>query len=259
MRSLIGTGLVVTALTATVAALLFPLWSYRDRTATGAALDPTAGSVSTRFGPLSAADRDFVERVRLAGLWEIPAGQQALERGTTASVKLAGRHLVEGHTTLDQHVRDVAGRLGLELPSQPSPEQRRWLTRLDAAHGGTYDREFANILRRAHGKVFALVGQVRAGTRNSAVRELAEDANTTVLDHLKILEDTGLVDFDALASGAPPPPPASRAGAAPATPATPATPAPAVTPDLPTATPLPRHSPHLSPSSPSPSPSSEES
>ncbi|MDT0450102.1 DUF4142 domain-containing protein [Streptomyces hesseae] len=223
VRSLTGTGLVVTALVATAAALLFPLWSYRDRAGPGTgAADLTAGSVSTRFGPLSAADRDFVARVRQAGLWELPAGQQAMERGGTAAVKRAGEHLVEGHTSLDRHVRDVAARLGVDLPSQATAEQRGWLSRLDAAHGSAYDREFTNVLRLAHGRVFALVGQIRAATRNAAVRELAEDANATVLDHMKVLEDTGLVDFDALTAqlgqlGAPPsgaPAPSSSPGAA---------------------------------------------
>ncbi|MFF4406240.1 DUF4142 domain-containing protein [Streptomyces sp. NPDC001404] len=205
MRSRTGTGLLVAALAATLAALLFPLWTYHPRTGT-VTVDLASGSVPTRYGPLSAADRDFVTRVRQAGLWEMPAGQQAVARGTTEAVRRAGEHLVEGHTTLDQHVRDVAGRLGLPLPSQPTAEQRGWLTRLDAAQGDAYDREFANILRLAHGRVFALVGQVRAATRNSAVRELADDANATVLDHMKVLEDTGLVDFDALASQLPRPP-----------------------------------------------------
>ncbi|MEU3351088.1 DUF4142 domain-containing protein [Streptomyces sp. NPDC037389] len=226
VRSLTGTGLVVTALVATAAALLFPLWSYRDRAGPGTGVaDLTAGSVSTRFGPLSAADRDFVARVRQAGLWELPAGQQAMERGGTAAVKRAGEHLVEGHTSLDRHVRDVAARLGVDLPSQPAAEQRGWLSRLDAAHGAAYDHEFTNVLRLAHGRVFALVGQIRAATRNAAVRELAEDANATVLDHMKVLEDTGLVDFDALTAqlgqpgqlGAPPsgaPAPLSSPGAA---------------------------------------------
>ncbi|MCC3766353.1 DUF4142 domain-containing protein, partial [Streptomyces sp. UNOC14_S4] len=199
MRSFTGTGLVVTALTATLAALLFPVWSYRDRTGTGA-VDLTAGSVATPFGPLSAMDRDFVDRVRLAGLWELPAGQQAEQRGTTAAVRRAGEHLVEGHTALDQHVREVAARLGVDLPSRPNAQQQSWLARLDAAHGEAYDREFANILRLAHGTVFTVVAQVRATTRNSAVRELADDANATVLDHIKILEATGLVDFDAIAA-----------------------------------------------------------
>jgi hypothetical protein len=91
---------------------------------------------------------------------------------------------------------------GLELPDQPGPQQRQWLTTLSSAHGIEYDRAFANILRGAHGKVFALVAQVRANTRNSLVRDLADDANTTVLDHIRVLEATGYVDFDALAEDA---------------------------------------------------------
>ncbi|MFC4511934.1 DUF4142 domain-containing protein [Streptomyces ehimensis] len=247
VRSLTGTGLVVTALVATAAALLFPVWSYRDRAGPGTgAADLTAGSVSTRFGPLSASDRDFVARVRQAGLWELPAGQQAVERGGTAAVKRAGEHLVEGHTSLDRHVRDVAARLGLDLPSQPTAEQRGWLSRLDAAHGAAYDREFVGVLRLAHGRVFALVGQIRAATRNAAVRELAEDANATVLDHMKVLEDTGLVDFDALTAGlgapapgtpSPPAPPGAAVTGPPPPAATPS----AVTPSMSVSRPRPRH------------------
>ncbi|WP_329545013.1 DUF4142 domain-containing protein [Streptomyces sp. NBC_01356] len=203
-----GTGLIVTGLTATLVALAIPIWSYEDRSGTG--LDTlNAQTVSTQFGPLSALDREFITKVRLAGLWELPAGQQAQERGTTEAVRTAGAHLIEGHTFLDSRVRNVAARLGLELPNQASEQQRGWLTTLSAAQGADYDREFANILRKAHGKVFSLVAQVRANTRNSLVRDLADDANSTVLDHIKVLEATGYVDFDALAedaAGAAPPP-----------------------------------------------------
>jgi predicted outer membrane protein len=225
-----GTGLIVAALAATLVAMAFPIWSYADRSGTGVnTLNAT--TVSTRFGPLSAPDREFVTKVRLAGLWELPAGQQAEERGTTRSVRTAGEHLVEGHTFLDARVRDVAAQLGLELPNQPSEQQRGWLTALSAARGGEYDRRFANILRAAHGKVFGLVAQIRANTRNSLVRGLADDANTTVLDHITVLEATGLVDFDALArdaaSASAPPltgspaPPGPKASPRPPVPATP--------------------------------------
>ncbi|MEV6991193.1 DUF4142 domain-containing protein [Streptomyces sp. NPDC093228] len=196
-----GTGLLITLLAGTLAALIFPVWSYADRSGTG--LDTlNAQTVPTDYGPLSALDRDFVTRVRLAGLWELPAGQQAEQKGTTQAVRTAGEHLVTGHTFLDARVRDVAGRLGLALPNQPNAQQRQWLATLDSAQGQEYDRDFANLLRRAHGKVFAVVAQVRATTRNSLVRALADDANTTVLDHIKVLEATGYVDFDALAEDA---------------------------------------------------------
>ncbi|GCB45256.1 DUF4142 domain-containing protein [Streptomyces sp. NL15-2K] len=226
-----GTGIIITGLTATLVALIFPIWSYEDRSGTG--LDVlNAETVSTRYGPLSALDRDFVTKVRLAGLWELPAGQQAQQKGTTPAVRTAGRHLVEGHTFLDERVRDVASELGLELPNEPTDQQKQWLATLNSAQSVEYDREFANILRLAHGKVFSVVAQVRASTRNSLVRTLADDANATVLDHIKVLEATGYVDFDALArdmvAGSTPPltnspaPPGPIADPNPPTPVTPA-------------------------------------
>ncbi|MFD8419991.1 DUF4142 domain-containing protein [Streptomyces sp. NPDC059466] len=231
--SVSGTGLVVAALTATLIALVFPIWSYADRSGTG--LDSlNAQTVPTRSGPLSGLDREFVTKVRLAGLWELPAGRQAEERGTTTAVRTAGAHLVEGHTFLDARVRDVAARLGLELPNRPNAQQRGRLATLEAAHGTDYDRKFANLLRAAHGKVFAVVAQVRANTRNSLVRGLADDANTTVLDHIKVLEATGYVDFDALARDAATaaPPPLTATPAPPGPTDAPGTPVP-VTPSAP--------------------------
>lgn len=240
-----GTGLIIVCLFATLLALAFPIWSYADRSGTSAEV-LSADTVPTRYGPLSALDRDFVTKVRLAGLWELPAGQQAEQKGTTPAVRTAGRHLVEGHTFLDARVRDVAAKLDLALPNQPNDQQRQWLSTLDGAQGSDYDRQFANILRLAHGRVFSVVAQVRAATQNSLVRALADDANTTVLDHIKILEATGYVDFDALARdlAAGTTPPLTRAPAPPGPTAdpgqvVPVTPAPAYGLPSATAAPLP--------------------
>ncbi|ROV64783.1 DUF4142 domain-containing protein [Streptomyces globisporus] len=198
LRRINGTALIIAALVATVCALAFPVWSYADRSGTGEA-NLNASSVATQWGPLSATDRDFLVKVRLAGLWELPAGQQAIERAPSEATKAAGDHLVVGHTDLDRRARDVAAKLGVELPNQPTTQQQEWLRELTAASGDEYERKFANILRAAHGKVFGLIGQVRHTTRNTLIRQLASDANQTVLDHITMLEATGFVDFDALA------------------------------------------------------------
>ncbi|MFF7334869.1 DUF4142 domain-containing protein [Streptomyces sp. NPDC008150] len=221
-----GTALFVAVLAATLGALAFPVWSYADRSGTGPA-NLAAGTVSTRWGPLSAADRDLIVRVRLAGLWELPAGQQAVERAPTRAVKEAGDHLIVGHTDLDKRVRIVAAQLNVELPNQPNEQQQGWLQELTAASGAEYEFKFANLLRAAHGKIFPAIGAVRNSTRNSLVRQLASDANQTVLDHITVLERTGAVDFDAIArdtamastaspTGPPAPVPGSTAPSAPA-------------------------------------------
>jgi putative membrane protein len=201
LRRINGTALIVAALVATVGALAFPVWSYADRSGTGQD-HLEASAVATQWGPLSATDRDFLVKVRLAGLWELPAGQQAIERAPTQAIRDAGDHLVVGHTDLDIRARDVAAKLGVPLPNQPNEQQQGWLRELSAASGEEYERKFANLLRNAHGKVFSLVAQVRHSTRNTLIRQLATDANQTVLDHITMLEATGMVDFDAIANEA---------------------------------------------------------
>ncbi|MGW7518266.1 DUF4142 domain-containing protein [Streptomyces sp. NPDC054796] len=198
----VGTALVVVALVATLTALLLPLQTFDGNRSVTAARqgwdDDGGGTVSTPYGPLTALDRDFVRKVRLAGLWELPSGREAQERGERESVQTAGDHLVEGHSELDRRSVDAGRALGISLPNQPTAQQRGWLAQMNAAQGDAYDRTFVNLLRRAHGKVFGLVGIVRHETRNSMVRALATRANAVVLDHITVLEDTGLVDFDAL-------------------------------------------------------------
>ncbi|MFD5115536.1 DUF4142 domain-containing protein [Streptomyces sp. NPDC058391] len=201
MRRINGTALIIAALVATVGALAFPVWSYSDRSGTGQA-NLNASTVATQWGPLSATDRDLLVKVRLAGLWELPAGQQAIERAPSKAIQECGDHLVVGHTDLDKRARDVAAKLGVELPNQPNEQQQGWLRELSAANGQDYERKFANLLRNAHGKVFSLIAQVRHTTRNTLIRQLATDANQTVLDHITMLEATGFVDFDALANEA---------------------------------------------------------
>ncbi|WP_338678005.1 DUF4142 domain-containing protein [Streptomyces sp. SCSIO 30461] len=247
MRRINGTALIIAALVATVGALAFPVWSYADRSGTGQA-NLNASSVATQWGPLTATDRDLLVKVRLAGLWELPAGQQAIERAPSEAIKEAGDHLVVGHTDLDERARDVAAKLGVELPNQPNEQQQGWLRELSAASGQEYEYKFANLLRNAHGKVFSAIAMVRHTTRNTLIRQLASDANQTVLDHITMLEATGKVDFDAIANEAaagatasptgPPPPDGNLPPApAPATPSNPgeATSKPSTQPGAPTA------------------------
>ncbi|HLU71122.1 MAG TPA: DUF4142 domain-containing protein [Nonomuraea sp.] len=166
----------------------------------------------TSSGPLGPADRDFLVKVRQAGLWEIPVGQWAKERGDSQRVRDVGAHLVEDHLKLDAQVRRVAARLNVPLPDRPSPDQQRWMAQLAAETGPAFDRDFARLLRAAHGKVFALVANVRAGTRNAEVRKFSGTAVTVVMRHMTLLESTGLVNYDEL----PEPPTPSPAAPAPA-------------------------------------------
>ncbi|MFD4143383.1 MULTISPECIES: DUF4142 domain-containing protein [unclassified Streptomyces] len=144
--------------------------------------------------PVTEVDKTFLVKVRQAGLWEIPAGRLAQTHASSETVKRAGLHLLDGHSKLDQLVREDARILGVALPNEATDEQQGFVRQLENAQGEEFDRLFANLLRASHGKIFATIGEVRAATQHDLIRRHARQANQTVLDHLEVLEDTGLVD-----------------------------------------------------------------
>jgi predicted outer membrane protein len=160
----------------------------------GSAAEAAAGDDVAGAGPVTELDKTFLVKVRQAGLWEMPAGELAQTHATSDAVKRAGLHLLDGHSHLDQLVREDAKMLGVQLPDQASAEQQGWVRQLTAAQGLEFDSLFVNLLRASHGKIFATIAEVRAGTQNDVIRRHARQANQTVLDHMEVLEDTGLVD-----------------------------------------------------------------
>jgi predicted outer membrane protein len=163
-------------------------------------------------GAVTPADRDFVVKVRLAGLWEIPAGNMAQTRTDNAKVKQIGKTIAEQHVLLDKLTIEAAAKLGVALPDDPTPEQQAWLNEMKSAQGPQFDQVYTDRLRSAHGKIFPAIANIRSGTRNDVVRRLAQQANQFVMTHLTLLESSGLVDYGSLP--APPQPVAPNAAPA---------------------------------------------
>ncbi|MBP2050735.1 putative outer membrane protein [Streptomyces griseochromogenes] len=217
-RNATGTLFVGGAMALTLAALAYPSMLGVSTVSSS----PSRVIAQTQWGPLTEGDRDFVVKVRAAGLWEYPVGQIGLQKGTTKGVIEASKHLVDGHAALDTTCRKIAPMLNITLPNIASPQQEGFVTTLKSDSGKKFDSDFANILRMTHGSIFNTVAKIRSTTKNSLVRALADQANDTVLDHITVMEKTGLVDFDQTifqqttppklpaSDQTPPPPPAGQ-------------------------------------------------
>ncbi|GLY99355.1 DUF4142 domain-containing protein [Actinoplanes sp. NBRC 103695] len=165
-------------------------------------------------GTVSPADIDLVVKVRLAGLWEIPAGEMAEEKSDNPRIQQIGRSIADQHIQLDKFARDAAKKLKIKLPSKPNADQQGWLSEMrEAPEGEEFDQIYVDRLRAAHGKIFPAIATIRTSTRNDTVRKLAQQANQFVMTHLTLLESSGLVDY----TGLPAAPNPSATSSAPAT------------------------------------------
>ncbi|MFG1604141.1 DUF4142 domain-containing protein [Actinoplanes sp. NPDC049265] len=158
----------------------------------------------TGNGEVSAADRDFLVKVRMAGLWEIPASNMAQTKSKDPRIQAVGKSIGAQHVTLDKADVKVAKQLGVALPARPSDEQQGWIDEMAAANNTTFDQIYIDRLRAAHGKIFPAIATIRASTRNDSVRKLAQETNQFVMTHMTLLESSGLVQYGALPTAAPP-------------------------------------------------------
>jgi predicted outer membrane protein len=156
-------------------------------------------------GRLNAADMTLLIGLRQAGLWEIPASQMAAQKGTTPKIRQAAQKISDEHGQLDQQTVDAAKELGATIPSSPTAQQQGTLNQLKTAEGSEFDRLFVTSLRDAYGFLYPIIGEVRASTRSTVIRQLADRANVFVMHYMQILEGTGLVQYQKLAPAAIPP------------------------------------------------------
>jgi predicted outer membrane protein len=209
---------VTLLLTGTLVVLSIGWWAAppadRSGTAPGWSAGPfgpgvaaaAGGATETSWGPLTPLDADLLVRVRLACLWEQPAGEMAQTHTSDQRVQEVGRTLEADHHRLDDQVRAAARKLQVALPDQPNLDQRGWLAEMSGKRGHDFDLAFTNRLRVAHGRIFAVVAEIRATTRNDLIRSFAQVAVDIVMKHMTLLESTGLVAPVEAASLAPPAP-----------------------------------------------------
>lgn len=163
--------------------------------ATGIAFALQTGPTAQRAqsNTIENGDREFLRTIQFANLWEIPMSKLAIERGTTKEVKDAATTMLADHTTLNTVVQGLADRFGVSLPDQPKGSQQTWMGEITSEQGQGFDRTFVNRFRAAHGSIFSLIAEERAGTNNPTFLDFATQANTIVLRHMTLLEKTGYV------------------------------------------------------------------
>ncbi|WP_410653494.1 DUF4142 domain-containing protein [Amycolatopsis sp. cmx-4-54] len=156
------------------------------------------GTPADAFAEIDSHDRELLVRVRQGSLWEGPVSRQAEQRGSAQRVREVGRELADDHDRLDAQARALASKVRVELPTEPTEDQRSWAGEITGAAGADFDRLYVNRARAAHGSIFGLASHVRAATRDDEMRSFAQAAVDTVMRHMTLLESTGLAETTSL-------------------------------------------------------------
>lgn len=162
-------------------------WLIVPVTAAVAAL-PGVGAGYAAPPDVSDQDKAFLIGAHQDNLTEIQAGQAAEEKADSQAVRDAGARFVKEHTALDEQVTNVAGKLGLDLPSRPTEQQQAELRRVAAKRGAEFDRAWVASQVKGHHKTLASVDKEVSEGSSEQVKKLAQDARPVVREHLDLVE-----------------------------------------------------------------------
>lgn len=147
-----------------------------------------SGSSPAEAGPVIAADRALLVALRQHELWATPVTQQAQQMATSPTLRAMGGTFASDLDSLSDQVREVADRIGVALPSQPTAQQQTWAAQISGKSGNDYDQTMVSRLRSDCAATAELIDRARAETHNEQIRQVADQAAGMVARLLAYLD-----------------------------------------------------------------------
>jgi putative membrane protein len=134
---------------------------------------------------LDPADRTFVKKAAQGGLAEVELGKLATEKASSDEVKKFGQRMVDDHSKANDQLKQVASKLGVNVPDKLSPKDQATKDRLSKLSGEQFDAAYMRDMVKDHTKDVAEFRHESEKAKNDEVKNFASQALPTLEDHLK--------------------------------------------------------------------------
>jgi putative membrane protein len=142
-------------------------------------------------GKYSAWDEQWLQSAIEGDLFEIQGGKVAQQQAASQQVKDYGARLVADHTKSLQDATALAKRLGIEVPTAPTPEQQVILQMTAKLQGDAFDAAYVDAEAKDHQQDISEATDEAQDGFNRAVRKDAAQEIPTLKEHLAIAERLG--------------------------------------------------------------------
>jgi putative membrane protein len=130
-------------------------------------------------------DAAFYKKAAEAGMYEIDAGKQAQEKGTSQAVKDFGAMMVKDHTAAADKLQALAASKNISLPTSASVGEMASEAKLDVLSGDTYDKAYIKSQIKAHRGAVALFKKEISTGQDADAKAFASATLPTLKMHLR--------------------------------------------------------------------------
>lgn len=143
----------------------------------------------------TAAEKAFIKKAADGGMTEVEMGQLAAEKGGSDAVKDFGSRMVKDHGKINDELKEVAGKLGVTVPTKISAKHEAAIKKMSALSGAAFDNAYVPDMVTDHKKDIAEFEAAQKTVKSEDLKEFIEHSLETMKDHLQKIEkfdqDTG--------------------------------------------------------------------
>ncbi len=147
-----------------------------------------AADKKAETGKASKDDREFIMDVANDGLAEVELGRIAQQKGQSEDVKKFGQRMVDDHSKANQELEGIAGKLGVNLPKEPSGKHAKLVKEL-SKKDKRFDHEYAEAMVKDHEKAVKLFEMQSKKADSRELREFAASTLPTLKEHLQMAKN----------------------------------------------------------------------
>jgi putative membrane protein len=124
---------------------------------------------------------------------EIEVGHLGDKRGQSAEAREYGKRLAEDHARLDEKVKAMAARLGVDVRPEAELAEVKSLhvklgaikKALEVVPASEFDRTFANAMVKTHEDAIAIVRKAQQEVENDELKSMLPEARSSLEAHLE--------------------------------------------------------------------------
>lgn len=156
------------------------------------AQDVAAGPTGVVDAAVTGGDTEaFLRNAALGGMYEIQAGQIALEKAGSPELRELGQMLIDDHTRLNMEVEQAAMAAGISFtpPAQLDERRQGLIDNLMAASDTTFDAAFLHQQEAAHLETITLLESYEARGDVEELVAVAQEAQPVIRHHLDMIHE----------------------------------------------------------------------
>lgn len=156
---------------------------------TGTATATTTGAAGGTMSTLTPEDKEFISKAGMGGLYEVQAGNLALQKAQSADVKAFAQRMVTDHGKSNAELQQLATAKGAALPAELDGDHEDAVQHLSALSGAEFDKAYMQHMVPDHEKTVADFNRASTTATDADLKAWAQKTLPVLQQHLQMARD----------------------------------------------------------------------